>query len=344
MPTMIQNQVDGPNCYCAGYVIPADSGDGTPGSEAAHPLRGLRGTPTDDSVQTLSIVVDHSVPYLTGSVTTADGSYPTGVNVTLTDPAGNVVQPNSSNTRYVVCVDNDPTKLWSSMIQNPQVGTWTATVTNADSSTYVYFGTMPTANQYPTITSTLAAQAGSGAPGAAPEGSASCWICKAACWAVAIALAMLIAAGLAFLTAEAAGITALVALIASAGVRLTAQAAVIILQVLIAGGATGVGIIVANMCSWVNACPTGVTAAVTQPTAGTRVSGTTHVSASATNATTVSFYVAQQTLIGTDNTGPNWDTNWDTTKFTNGGHTVWALATGAKGAAWSAPVNVTVDN
>src|SRR5690349_13947861 len=142
MTVLVQNQIDGPNCYCAGYVIPAQSG--MPESEAVHPLQALRGTPTEDSVQTLTIVVDHNVPILMGSVTTNSGTYPTGVNVTLTDPNGNQVGPSETNTRFVVCANNDPTMMQTCMIQNPLPGTWTVTVTNADSSSYVFFSTMPT--------------------------------------------------------------------------------------------------------------------------------------------------------------------------------------------------------
>lgn len=341
MAVLVENQVDGPNCYCAGYVIPAQSDDS---SEAIHPLAPLGGTLSEDTTQTLTIIVDHDVPYIMGSVTTASGGYPAGVNVTLTDPGGNRVDPSQTDSRFVMCNNNDPTMLQSCMIRTPMAGAWIVTVENADNSSYVFFSTMPTADQYTTIYNTLTPLADTEALAASPEGAGACWGCKITCWVVAVAVAMLIAAGAALLTATAAPVVAFVGLLASVGIAISAAGAVVILQTLLAGLGATVAIIVLNMCSWVNACPDGVTATVTSPTDGTTVRGTTGVIATATNAATVAFYVAQQTLVGTATSGPNWTVDWDTTKISNGGHTVSALATGSTGAAWSAPVKVEISN
>ncbi|MFI6306332.1 Ig-like domain-containing protein [Amycolatopsis thailandensis] len=277
-------------------------------------------------------------------MTTDSGSYPAGVNVTLKDPGGNRVGPSQTDARFVVCNDNDPTMLQSCMIRTPMPGTWTVTVENADNSSYVFFSTMPTAAQYPTIYNTLTPLADREALGAGPEGASGCWGCKITCWVVAVAVAMLVTLGTAFIVVGASPVVALVGLMASIGVALTEAGAVILLQTLLAGAGATVAIIVLNMCTWVNACPNGITAAITSPAAGATVSGTTGVTATATNAGTVAFYVAQQTLVGTALSGPNWTVDWDTTKISNGGHTVSALATGATGAAWSAPVRVEIRN
>ncbi|MFD0809332.1 Ig-like domain-containing protein [Amycolatopsis umgeniensis] len=289
-------------------------------------------------------MVDHDVPFLMGSVTTDGGSYPTGVNVTLTDPGGDRVGPSETDSRFVVCSGNDPTMLQSCMIKTPMPGTWTVSIENADTSSYVFFSTMPTAAQYATIYDTLAPLTDPEAPGAGPETAAPCWICKITCWIVAVAAAALLGLGAASITATAAPVVALAGLMTAAGIVISAAGVVVMLQTFLAGLGATVGIIVLNMCSWVNACPTGVTAAITSPAAGTTVSRTVRVDATATNAATVAFYVAQKTLIGTDNTPPDWNTDWDTTKIPNGEHTVSALATGPNGAAWSPPVKVVVHN
>ncbi|WP_143267687.1 Ig-like domain-containing protein [Amycolatopsis alba] len=343
MAVLVENQVDGPNCYCAGYVVPAQ-GEGSVGSGSTHPLAALRGTLSEDSTQTLTIVVDHDVPFLMGSVTTESGAYPAGVNVTLKDPGGNTVTPSQTDARFVVCNNNDPRMLQSCMIRTPMPGTWTVTVENADNSSYVFFSTMPTAAQYPTIYNTLTPLADRDALGAGPEGASGCWGCKITCWVVAVAAAALLGLAAALLTAGAAPVIACAVLLGSVGLAISAAGVVVILQALLAGAGAAVGIIVLNMCSWVNACPTGVTATLTSPATGETVRRTVLVNATATNATTVAFYVAQQTLIGTATSGLNWNIDWDTTQISNGEHTVSALATGSNGASWSPAVKVIVQN
>ncbi len=341
MAMLVRNEIDGPYSYCVGYVIPAQSAN----SVTVHPLQALRGTPTEESTQTLTIDVVAGVPFLMGSVTTDDGAYPAGVNVTLVDPDGNQVRHSEAVDRLVVCVDNDPTMLQSCMIQNPAVGTWTATVTNADSSSYVFFSTIPTEAQYTTMSNTLAPYIDSEALGAAPEGATACWTCHIACWSLGIALTFLLVIGAGLLVAGSAPVSALLCLLASIGITsLTAAGAVLVLQALMASAGATALLVAYNLCTWLNACSTAVTAKITSPTAGATVSGTTQVTASVSNATTVLFYVDVNTPIGTDDTGPNWDTDWETAKFSNGNHTVWAVAANSDGATWSRPVNVTVHN
>ncbi|WP_326738328.1 Ig-like domain-containing protein [Streptomyces sp. NBC_01022] len=341
MTMLLRNEIDGPYSYCAGYVIPAQS----PESEKVHPLHVLKGTPTEDSVQTVLIDVAEGVPYLMGSATTNEGAYPVGVTVTMTDPNGTQVGPSQTDTRVVMCVENDPTMIQSCMIQNPMAGTWTVTVTNADTSSYVFFSTMPTEAQYTTIIDTLTPIVDPAAMEAAREGSsAGCWVCQIACWSLAVVVTMLLVFAAGMLTVASAPVTGLVALMASIGVALQAATALVVVQALLAGAGATAFVVVDNICSWLNACSTGITARIASPKAGSTVSGTTSVSASAQDAISVSFYADGNTLIGTDNTGPNWDTDWDTRKFSNGTHTVWALATGTSGANFSPQVNVTVLN
>ncbi|MFE1906052.1 Ig-like domain-containing protein [Streptomyces gardneri] len=340
MAILVRNELDGPFSYCAGYVVPAQSSD----SESVHPLRALRGTPTEESVQTLTIDVAEGVSCLMGSVTTDDGSYPTGVTVTVTDPDGNPVGPSQTDARFVVCVANDPTMVQSCTIQDPVVGRWTVTVTNADSSSYVFFSTLPTEAQYTTIIDTLAPHIDPGPAKPGPEGSVACTICQVACWTLAIALTFLLVLVAGLITAASGPVGWLVALLGSIGIVMLPATALVVVQALLAAVGATVFMVVENLCSWLNACSTGVTAKMTSPRAGSTVSGTTQLSASSPDAVTVSFYVDGNTLIGTDNIGPSWDTDWDTTKFDNGVHTVWALATGSSGAAFSPQVNVTVSN
>ncbi|MFI0975581.1 Ig-like domain-containing protein [Streptomyces sp. NPDC021093] len=339
MAMLVRNEIDGPYSYCAGYVVPAQS----PESGRVHPLQALGGTPTEESVQVFQVDVAEGVPFLIGSATTEGGAYPAGVTVSMTDPDGNQVGPSQTETRLIECVDNDPTKMQSCMIQNPAVGQWTVTVTNADSASYVFFATMPTEAQYTTIIDTLAPHIDPGASGAA-KGSAACWVCQIGCWSLAVVVTMLLVFAAGMLTATCAPVAALVGLLASIGIVVKAATAVVILQSLMAGAGATAFIVVDNICSWLDACSTGITAKITSPSAGVTVGGSTRVTASAEDALTVSFYVDGNTLIGTDNTGPNWKANWDTTQSLNGKHTVWALAIGSAGSAWSPQVNVTVLN
>ncbi|MEU4104041.1 Ig-like domain-containing protein [Streptomyces tanashiensis] len=107
-------------------------------------------------------------------------------------------------------------------------------------------------------------------------------------------------------------------MLASIGIAIEGATAVLLIQALLAGAGATVFQVVDNICAWLNACSNGITAKITSPTAGSTVSGTTSVSAAAEDAITVSFYADGNTPIGTDNTGPNWDTDWDTRKFSNG--------------------------
>ena len=88
------------------------------------------------------------------------------------------------------------------------------------------------------------------------------------------------------------------------------------------------------------------TTSVTAPTAGSTVSGTTTVSANATDNVAVSkvdFYVGT-TLIGSDTTAP-YSIAWNTTAVTNGTYAITTKASDAAGnVGTSAPVSVTVKN
>ena len=93
--------------------------------------------------------------------------------------------------------------------------------------------------------------------------------------------------------------------------------------------------------------PTGV--AITDPTAGQRISGTYTLSANATDETAmdrVEFYYGGTNLIGTDSSPPQPFTfGWDTTGVTDGAYSLTAVAYDtATNNTTSAAVNVTVDN
>jgi hypothetical protein len=91
---------------------------------------------------------------------------------------------------------------------------------------------------------------------------------------------------------------------------------------------------------------TAPTVSVTAPTAGATVSGTTTISASASDnvgVTSVGFYVGT-TLLGTDTSSP-YSYSWATTSYTNGAYSLSAKAYDAAGnVGTSASVSVTVSN
>jgi subtilisin family serine protease len=91
--------------------------------------------------------------------------------------------------------------------------------------------------------------------------------------------------------------------------------------------------------------PPGVS--VTSPSDGATVSGSVTVTASASDdngVTQVEFFVDGGS-IGVDTDGSNgWSASWDTTAYSNGGHTVSAVATDTIGQTGSDSVSVTVDN
>ncbi len=110
-----------------------------------------------------------------------------------------------------------------------------------------------------------------------------------------------------------------------------------------------------SMYLYVNATPAGSggssdtaapTVSLTSPLNGATVSGTTTVSASASDnvgVTKVEFYV-DGTLKGSDTSSP-YSVTWDTTTATNGNHTLLAKASDAAGnVGSSASVSVTVSN
>jgi hypothetical protein len=91
---------------------------------------------------------------------------------------------------------------------------------------------------------------------------------------------------------------------------------------------------------------TAPTVSVTAPAAGATVSGTTTISATASDnvgVTSVGFYVGT-TLLGTDTSSP-YSYSWATTSYTNGAYSISAKAYDAAGnVGTSASVSVTVSN
>lgn len=91
------------------------------------------------------------------------------------------------------------------------------------------------------------------------------------------------------------------------------------------------------------------TVSITSPAEGTTVSGTTEVTADASDGTSevtqVQFFV-DGASIGTDtDSSDGWSVSWDTTTVQNGSHSLTAAATDAAGnAATSSSVVVTVEN
>jgi YD repeat-containing protein len=91
---------------------------------------------------------------------------------------------------------------------------------------------------------------------------------------------------------------------------------------------------------------TAPTVSISAPTAGATVSGTTTISATASDnvgVTSVGFYV-DSTLKSTDTASP-YSYAWDTTAYTNGAHSIYAIAYDAAGnSKTSTSVSVTVSN
>lgn len=112
------------------------------------------------------------------------------------------------------------------------------------------------------------------------------------------------------------------------------------------------GLIIANAISWLTAGAGGVsdtqapTVSITAPTSGSTVSGTTTVTASASDnvgVTKVEFYL-DGLLQSTDTTSP-YAWSWSTTSASNGSHSVLAKGYDAAGNVGTSPtVTVTVSN
>jgi len=91
---------------------------------------------------------------------------------------------------------------------------------------------------------------------------------------------------------------------------------------------------------------TAPTVSVTAPTAGATVSGTTTISATASDnvgVASVAFYV-DSALVSTDTSSP-YSYSWATTSYSNGAHSIYAIAKDAAGnSKTSTTVSVTVSN
>lgn len=93
----------------------------------------------------------------------------------------------------------------------------------------------------------------------------------------------------------------------------------------------------------------GPTVSITAPLAGATVSGTVAISATAAasaglSVSSVQFQVDGLTTGAALTTGPTYTVNWDTTKATNGSHSVTAIATDSAGNSGKASMSVTVSN
>ena len=308
------------------------------------PLAALKAQPRPDispgTPITVQVDVESGVPFLYGAVSTATGAFPTGTQVTLTDPNGKILQADADG-QVVSLVGNS---LQSCVISNPMAGTWTLVANISpedDFNVYVYLSTIPSGDDpYQTMAAALDQQADEDV--IAVLGGWACWTCKIITWAVAVAIAAIVAVG-AFtigLPASAPAVAALAALLPFA-ISATAMTGVLLAAISAIGAAAS--ILVLNFCSWIGACPSGLTVSIGTPQNNSTTSGTFKIAADASGAQSVYFTLGDVDL-GQVTGGSPFKYFLDSTKYSNGAYTIGALAVSGEITALAAPVSVKISN
>jgi hypothetical protein len=230
-----------------------------PKPEAAVRIPALRAFNLSDPFPAEGLVID--VPDGAVNVTAAlrdlDGDVPSGVNVSITRPDGSTYTQSTGPNAEGTVVQEVSGSLVGLLVAEPEPGQWKIeiTSTNEEDEFAFWFGTMPTGEVQSTIDQTLTEMAD---PDALPaieaefaEGESwGCFWCKVGCAALGVVVAALIAAGATFITAGAAGVVALAALLSWAATTVVA-----VLTGVAAAGAATLGIVIAYICTWSKACP-----------------------------------------------------------------------------------------
>jgi hypothetical protein len=341
--SIVVNEFGGADGYNVGYIGTQVSGDALARWKKGDcPLAALKGRPAPGGNPEILVDVQPGVPFLYGSVSTTTGTFPTGTQVTVTDPNGNVLQAGDTPGSIVYFNGNS---VQSFIISNPTPGTWklVAIIPGADDAdVYILMSTIPTGDQvYQTMIEAIEQQLDKDAIGAAQtDNSLGCWACTICMWALIVAIAAIVAVGIFAITLPA-SLPAVTALALAIGVSATVMTGLLV-ALLTAVGAV-VGIVVANLCNWVNACENDLTVSIGTPTDKSTESGTFKIAANTSGASSVSFTLDSSDL-GNVTAGPPYKYLCDSTKFPNGAHTIYALAISGEETALSAPVRVTFSN
>ncbi|HXT88472.1 MAG TPA: hypothetical protein VN714_04355 [Trebonia sp.] len=222
-------------------------------------LPALRALNPSEPFPAEGLIVD--VPAGSVSVTSAlrdlEGNVPSGVTVSISRPDGTAYTQSTEPNAEGTVVEVQAGSVVGLLVVDPEPGSWKIQIesANAEGEFAFWFSTMPTAEVQSTIDVTLTKMADSEALAAIEADfevgeSWGCFWCKVGCAALAVVIAGLIVAGATFITAGAAPVAAL-----AAALSWSAAAVVAGLQGLVAAGATLVGIVLAYICSWSNACP-----------------------------------------------------------------------------------------
>lgn len=337
--TIITKNLTGNYLYDAVYL-------GTPAPQGSDGLfAGLEGTPLPPGPGPSQVVVNvaEGAPFICGYAVSNDGSFPTGVTVTVVDPDGNALQPEMSNDRQVIF---NGESVYVFMIANPAAGTWTlnATFPGSENAAHVFMSTIPTHD----VAATMIGALGPHGQGGTTEGFSrinwACIGCKTAVYVIAIAIIALIALGIALLTPEAAPVIALAGFLSTSVLEIGPAAVVAALKAIGAGAGLTVGILANYVCQWITACPSSLTVKIKQPANKAKVSGTITLQAVPSQTCKVTLTV-DANAVGVVKSSP-WDVSFNTKTLKNGTYTLAAIAVdnANKLSALATPIQFVVSN
>lgn len=203
------------------------------------------------------VTIPAGAPVLSATLRDSSGNIPADVMVTVTQPDGTILndptEPSDPH-RVVTILEGSLVNL---MVHDPAPGEWRIQVesTNPGQLDYgFFFSTVPSANGPATIDQTLSRMAN---PGVAKSlatlaglGSTECFWCKIGCYAIAVILSALAAAGATYITAGALPVAALVSLLG-----ILPATSVALVTGALAALAVSADIAVSYICQWANVCP-----------------------------------------------------------------------------------------
>ncbi len=343
--SIVESKISGADGYQAAYVGNQMSAPGDTMArwrEGDCPFVALKTQPRPEANPEVLVDVQPGIPFLYGCVCTSTGAFPTGTQVTVTDPNGNPLQSGDPSGSIVYF---DGNSVQSFVISNPTPGTWklVASIPAADDSdVHAFISTIPTGDQpYQTMIAAIEQQLDQDAIGAAQtDNSLGCWACTIAMWALVVVVAAIVAVGVFALTLPA-SLPAITALALAVGVSAVVMTGLLI-ALLSAVGAV-VGIVVASLCNWVSACDDDITVSIGTPANKATESGTFKIGAQTSGADSVSFTL-DSSLLENVTQGPPFKYFCDSTQFPNGTHTIYAMAISGTATALSVPVQVTFAN
>jgi hypothetical protein len=333
--------------FAAAYIGTSVNKSDTAGADSKPTslFAALKGTLQENTgqEQVMTVNVAEGVPYIYGSVSMDDGSFPTGTTVTLTDPSGTTLQPSQVANVFVNMSGNS---VQSFVIAAPAVGQWkvTATFPETEGDAHVYFSTIPQQDAYATMYAALAPHVDPTAlgPGAAAN-TMACWVCKLICYALALIFVAVLTYGMSFLTLEAACVGAIAEVVSLSTANVLA-----LLRGLAAAVAGGVAMIAGNFCSWINACDAVLSVDVDSPGDGSTQSGTITIKAKVDGPVTKVVFTLTGQEIGHADQSP-FNIQYDTTQTPNGQYTLTATALQKDkkktiASAVADPINITISN